>query len=198
MSGAEGRTASIVVVGWGSLIWDPESLSPHLRSGWRLGGGPHLPIEFSRISPKRLGALAAVVDAAHGRPCATAIAETTTTDLDAARAALAARERAPEERIGAVRAGSTGGGAVAAQIAAWCAEAGAPGAVWTDLADNFEEVVGRPFSISAAEAHIAGLPPASFAEQVRYVARAPRETDTPLRRALAARDWWPAALAEHG
>lgn len=39
----------IAILGWGSLIWNPKSLSYNKTFGWQMDG-PLLPIEFSRIS----------------------------------------------------------------------------------------------------------------------------------------------------
>ena len=56
------------VIGWGSLIWDLEILEPHVRLPWAMGGGPRMPMEFSRISPKRLMGLVVVLDGADFAP----------------------------------------------------------------------------------------------------------------------------------
>ena len=37
----------IACLGWGSLIWDPKDLP--IESGWHTDG-PHLPVEFTRVS----------------------------------------------------------------------------------------------------------------------------------------------------
>jgi len=42
------KTAKIIVLGWGSLIWDPRELKIK-NSEWQKDG-PNLPIEFARIS----------------------------------------------------------------------------------------------------------------------------------------------------
>lgn len=187
-------TKAIAVIGWGSLIWDLDDLAPKVRGPWRRGAGPTLPIEFSRISPKRRNALAAVLDPAHGAPCATSVIESAADSLDAAVDDLAARERADRGFIGAVLADGRGhDGPIADRIAAWCAEAGWRGAVWTALKPNFEDRAGAGFSVDAAAAYLFTLEGASFGEAVRYISRAPHETDTPLRRALDGLDWWRAA-----
>ncbi|NHN26107.1 hypothetical protein FIA58_010505 [Flavobacterium jejuense] len=48
----------IAILGWGSLIWNPEILNFDRELGW-IGTGPILPIEFSRIS--RNGRLTLVI-----------------------------------------------------------------------------------------------------------------------------------------
>ena len=65
------------VLGWGSLIWDMENLAPHVRGDWAMGAGPALPMEFTRVSPKRKMGLVVCLDATHGSHCTThAIAST--------------------------------------------------------------------------------------------------------------------------
>ena len=64
----DGRYA---IIGWGSLIWDLEILTPHVDLPWRMRAGPALPMEFSRISIKRKMALAVCLDIERGVPCAT-------------------------------------------------------------------------------------------------------------------------------
>lgn len=186
----------IAIIGWGSLIWDPENLSPHLAGTWLMGGGPALPLEFSRISAKRKMGLAVCIDTLAGTPCATHAIRSTRGDVETARADLAARERASLELIGMVcartgRAAGTG----AAHVAEWVARTGAAGAVWTALAPNFQDHAGRPFDLDAAEGWLLGLTGSSRDEAVRYLSSAPSATDTPLRRRLASRAWWRAEAA---
>lgn len=187
---------AVAIIGWGSLIWDPENLSPHIVGGWRMGGGPALPLEFSRISPKRKMGLALCIDEGVGAPCATHAIRSARGDVDAARVDLAARERAPLDLIGMVCA-RTGrrAGAGADHAAAWVAANGALGAVWTALPPNFTDHAAEPFDLAAAERWLLGLSGDSRDEAVRYIQNAPAATDTPLRRMLAGRDWWRAEAA---
>lgn len=184
--------ARIAVIGWGSLIWDLDDLAEKVTGAWALGAGPALPLEFSRISAKRLRALAVVIDPAHGAVARSAVIASARADLATAAADLAARERAPVERIGFV--GPSGARSsvpgVAERVDAWRRTAGWDGAVWTDLPPNFAAEAGAPFSVAAGIAHLKTLSGAPLVEAKRYVARAPAETDTPLRRALDADPWW--------
>lgn len=186
----------IALLGWGSLIWDLDDLAPKVRGDWTLGAGPRLPLEFSRISPKRLGALALAIDPIHGAPCATCVIESAAADRAQAVADLAARERASIDRIGFVDAASRRGAPeICGAVDAWRRARGYAAVVWTGLEPNFEAVSGRPFAIPAAIAHLRGLGPDSLAEAHRYVTRAPETTNTPLRRALAQDPWWRALAA---
>lgn len=187
---------AVAIIGWGSLIWDPENLAPHLRGDWIMGGGPTLPLEFSRISPKRKMGLALCIDDAVGTLCATHAIGSARDNVDAARADLAARERAPLDLIGMVCARSGRAVGVGADHAAdWVAATGALGAVWTALPPNFTDHAAEPFDLAAAERWLLGLSGASRDEAVRYIHNAPATTDTALRRVLATRDWWQAEAA---
>jgi hypothetical protein len=58
----------IAILGWGSLIWDKRPAFDDLHEAW-LDDGPMLPLEFSRMSGSRSGALTLVIDPEHGHPC---------------------------------------------------------------------------------------------------------------------------------
>jgi hypothetical protein len=183
----------IAILGWGSLLWDLDDLRGHVAGDWMNRAGPRLPMEFSRISPKRRMGLVVALDPAAGHPCATHAIRSTRTDPAEARADLARRERAPVERIGWARADGAAEGRlpdVNAAIVAWCREAAIDAAVWTDLEPNFEAVAGRAFSVDAGIDWLRGLGGESLAEAHRYIRNAPASTRTPLRRALARDPWW--------
>lgn len=190
------------IIGWGSLIWDLETLADQVRGGWAMGAGPRLPMEFTRVSPKRKRALVVCLDPEHGVGCATNAIRSARDRVEAAIGDLARRERAPVERIGALclASGHMQGSKpeVADAVRRWCAAGGWAGAVWTDLPSNFAEELGAPFSIPRALAYLRGLAGESLDEAVRYIEQAPPATDTPLRRALAAEAWWRAEARRLG
>ena len=62
-------------------------------------------------------------------------------------------------------------------------------AVWTALANNFEEKIGTPFSVEAAIQYLERQDEKTLARAIEYIRRAPPEVRTPLRRAVATR--WP-------
>lgn len=197
---AIGAHARIAILGWGSLIWDLDDLAPHVAGPWSLRAGPRLPMEFSRISVKRRMGLVVALDAEAGRPCATHAVRSARGDLGAAVADLAARERAPLDRVGWATATGLGRGrlpGVRVAVADWCAAAGWDAAVWTDLEPNFEAMTGAPFSVPAGIAYLRGLAGDSLAEAHRYIRNAPATTRTPLRRALARDAWWRDLARDH-
>ncbi len=192
MTDLRGRYA---VIGWGSLLWDLDDLAPKVEGPWLRGGGPRLPLEFSRISPKRKRSLVVVIDPDCGAECPTHAIASRRDDLRAAAEDLMARERAQRiDQIGAVCVESgfsrASAPAVAALAAAWCRETGARGAVWTNLPRNFEAETGAPFTVEAGLSYLRGLVGDSAAEARRYIEGAPAETVTPLRTRLAREAWW--------
>ncbi|MEL6999690.1 MAG: hypothetical protein AAFP68_15625 [Pseudomonadota bacterium] len=189
------------VLGWGSLIWDLEILEAHVELPWRMEHGPHLPMEFSRISAKRKMGLAVCLDHEFGQACPTHAVPSRRTEIGAVADDLARRERAPVEMIGAVchATGTRDGRAEIVEIIAdWCTEHGWTGAVWTDLRSNFTEMSGHAFSFDAAGAHLRTLTDEQLEEAVRYITFAPVATDTPLRRTLMQDPWWREAMSRFG
>jgi hypothetical protein len=183
----------IAILGWGSLIWDLDDLAPKVAGSWAFCAGPRLPLEFSRVSAKRAMGLVLALDPADGVACPTHAIRSRRASLAEARADLAARERAPLDRIGWADADGAGESRlpeVVAIAAAWCAATGHRAVLWTDLEPNFEALTGNPFSVAAGIAHLRELAAPNLAEARRYIRAAPLATRTPLRRALARDPWW--------
>ena len=183
----------IAIIGWGSLIWDLEILSPHVRQPWQHRAGPVLPMEFTRISPKRSGALTACLDETHGVTCDTCVIPSTRGSVEEAREDLARRERTPTGNIGAVCAEtirSWGRPQIAFMVMQWCVNRQWSGAVWTDIGSNFAQSQGREFSVAEGLNYLKSLDGDSLDSAVRYIAQAPKSTDTYLRLALRDDPWW--------
>jgi hypothetical protein len=184
---------TVAILGWGSLLWDLDDLAPKVAGGWDLRAGPRLPMEFSRISPKRRMSLVVCLDPEHGAGCATHAIRSTRGEVAEAVADLAARERATPERIGWADAAGRGAGRmpeVVAAVGEWCAARGWDAAVWTDLEPNFREITGAAFSIADGIGYLRTLDDGGLGEARRYIRQAPGTTRTPLRRALACDPWW--------
>ncbi len=186
----------IAVIGWGSLLWDLDDLAPHVTGQWQVACGPVLPFEFVRVSPKRKQALVVVIDAEHGAHCATSHIESTRSTLEHAIDDLARRERTTSEFIGHLnRKGDmaqTRHEYARDAVSAWLHTSDYDAAVWTDLNRNFEDVLGRPFSISGAIDYLRTLQGDALIEARRYIESAPANVETPLRAALRQEAWWQA------
>ena len=185
---------TIVIVGWGSLLWDLDNLKPHVSGEWALEAGPPLPLEFVRVSPKRLQALTVVIDHEHGVPCPTSYTRSRRNEPMDAVHDLAARERADPLNIGFVD--TVSGGArskndgITDAVSEWLDRKGYRAAVWTDLEGNFADATGRTYSIGNATDYLERLSGQSRIEAKRYIDSAPVMVDTPLRRHLNAHSWW--------
>ncbi len=185
--------APIAILGWGSLLWDLDDLAPWTDRTWRLGSGPRLPMEFSRISPKRKLGLVVCLDPLTGVACTTHVIQSVRQTLPEAVADLAARERAPLHRIGWADRNGDGHSRmpeIVVAVAAWCRDTGRSGAVWTDLEPNFRDHTGLDFSVDQGIAYLQTLRGDSLDEAHRYIRNAPFTTRTPLRRKLSRTAWW--------
>ena len=182
----------IAILGWGSLLWDIENLAPFVTGDWRMSGGPALPMEFSRVSPKRKMGLAVCLDPENGALCATHAIQSTRTDVELSVQDLAARERASISRIGWATTTDSFGRlpAVNALVTQWCIEGDYDAALWTDLEPNFEQPPRDAFTVPRAIAYLKTLRGEQIEEAYRYIEEAPPTTMTPLRRALEQDPWW--------
>jgi hypothetical protein len=178
---------SVAILGWGSLTYDWHGLSLVEPVTWH-ENGPSLPIEFSRISKDRR--LTAVIDERNGEWVRTRYAASALDSIERVIEQLLVRERTTKKHwIGFVdlRAGtewSRNSPAIVDHLRRWLQRATFDAVVWTDIPPDFGEL---PFSIGAAVAHFLGLDEAEQAAARNYVAWAPREVDTAVRRALKKR-----------
>lgn len=189
----------IAILGWGSLIWDdgwPIFDSQH--DAWQKDG-PALPLEFSRISSSRHGALTLVIDDQNGVPCKVMYALSRRKQVADAIADLRDREGTTMRNIGFwFRADHTKKGepTIPDSIVPWAEEKQIDVVVWTGLPSNFAEKnyfrKGEPFSINAALAHLQMITPQGKAAAATYIWRAPDLVRTPLRTRLQAEPWFSA------
>ena len=172
----------LVVLAWGSLVWDPRTLA--MDGDWS-PDGPTLPIEFSRIAAD--GRLTLIVDPVHGVPCVTWVCRSPLA-LDEAITNLAEREGCGEEWIGRVDVASPQpdepSSPASETVAEWCRASGHGAAIWTALPSTFRERTGEPFSVDAAVRYLGSLEGSPRNRAFEYVRRAPVTTETPLRAAF--------------
>jgi hypothetical protein len=137
--------------------------------------GPILPIEFSRISRTRGGALTLVIDPENGSPVRTAWCLSRRTAFADAIDDLRQRESTDPRGVGYVHGGEEQArdASVLKIIQEWTVAHKLDGAVWTDLASNFQKEKGRPFSIEAAREHLLRLPDTAKTQARLYFLRAP-------------------------
>lgn len=189
---------SIVVLAWGSLVWDPDDLPivmedpEHPEAAWH-AGGPELPIEFSRVAVDCR--LIPVIDPDNGVPVPTMYARSRRNDLDAAIVDLMHREGSSNpKRIGFVDVKENRHRCLlypkmAAPVKEWAKAAGVDCAIWAELPSNFKAHSGRDFTLDNALRYLKELPKAMVEQAKQYVDLAPASIDTPLRQKLRAEGW---------
>jgi hypothetical protein len=182
----------IAILGWGSLVWEPGEIQ--LKTKWRTGG-PVLPIEFSRISDRRDGALTLVIDPDNGERVSTRFAVSKRTEIEDTICDVRTREETVVKRIGYVNLvnGSQRCNVypeVSHAIRAWALSNNFDAVVWTDLPSNFGEKTGVQFSVEEAVKYLLLSLSENGAIKARdYILKAPQEIDTPLRRKLKDDPW---------
>jgi hypothetical protein len=183
----KGGYLSIVILGWGSLIWDPRDLP---REGMWQKEGPRLPVEFSRVSGD--GRLTLVIDQAVGVPVNTRYVLSPRTFTSDAVKDLAAREGTGPSQIGFVDVVEASSSAdrkpeqqfACAAVRAWCDEHRFNGAVWTALNSNFQDETGTEFSVESVITYLNNLPKTARSVALHYIRSAPEEVITPVRTAV--------------
>lgn len=173
----------IVILGWGSLIWNPNGLP--VTGDWQIGG-PVLPIEFSRVSKD--GRLTLVIDEADGMGVSTRYALSSRTNEKDAVEDLRRREGTVQTCIGFVDlvkgTMEPTQSSITNRIRDWANKAGIDAVVWTALTTNFDQKTGEQFSVERALAYLRGLRGTDLERALEYIRKAPEEVDTPLRKAL--------------
>src|SRR5271166_2484521 len=143
----EAQITRIVVLAWGSLVWDPRDLQAAAEFA---PNGPLLPIEFCRISAD--GRLTLAVDETFGANCTTYSAPSALQSLNAAIENLSLREGMRNTReVGFIELASGKQSQTALQrhpeavasIAALAASNGCDAAIWTALASKFRRARQR-------------------------------------------------------
>ncbi len=185
----------IAVLGWGSLLWDDgDERRPFLEQigNWR-SDGPELPLEFSRVSTSRKGALTLVIDTERGLPCRVSYSISQRHKIEDVVEDLRAREgNPPARRIGKLLLGedAEGDSTATAAIHKWAEGKELAGVVWTALVSNFREKAEKEFSVANAIAYLNALEPRIRLGATEYICRAPEFISTPLRTALVKEPWF--------
>jgi hypothetical protein len=177
--------AKIVILGWGSLIWDKREDFERLHGPWQ-SDGPSLKIEFSRISSSRGGALTLVIDPQHGAISKVQHCLSVRGTLKEAVKDLRRRETTNPKHVGYFsRTESHARDPESLKsVAGWVDGAKVDAVVWSDLPSNFENQRKIPFSVPAAISYLNELNPAVRARALEYIKNAPAAVRTPLREAV--------------
>lgn len=176
----------VIVLGWGSLIWDPRDLK---HDGvWRQDG-PLLPIEFARISSRdRL----TLVRNQNAKPVQV-LWSTMTLDLQGSIINLNRREGCVESNcVGHVDLDNPNINQsrkyFIEPIVRWCVLNGFKKVIWTDLGVKFKSETGHVFSEDTAIEYLKDLKNQSNAKE--YIQKAPAQIQTSLRKKIAVELGW--------
>ena len=178
--------ATIACLGWGSLVWDPRELP--IQRTWFLDG-PTVRVEFSRQSQDGRITLVLVPGATAVRSL-WAIMDAQT--LEAAREALASREKIPKKNeakhIGSWSIGDQPVSEIP-NLSAWAEASGVQHVVWTALPPKFSGVEQAPTEEQVVS-YLEALVGAQRDAAEIYVRRAPKQIDTAFRRKIEAKLQW--------
>jgi hypothetical protein len=170
----------IACLGWGSLIWRPETLL--IRREWFLDG-PILPVEFVRQS--RDGRLTLVLSK-NAEPVRVLWSLMATNDLDKAILSLGVREgiaiRNSSASIGSVTSAEATEDKIKLQIQTWAKCLNLDAVIWTNLHAKFKGVDSAEPTIDEAVKYLSTLDVNARATAEEYVRRAPKQIDTDFRR----------------
>lgn len=181
----------IVILGWGSLIREKGELP--LKTDWKTGS-PYLPVEFSRISTTREGALTLVIDPKNGINVPTRYAESIRIYIEDAICDLRCREGTVVRRIGFVNLvdGTQRCNVypeAANVIRKWASDNNLDAVIWTDLPSNFKEETQVAFSVGEALKYLKKLPKTGARKAREYFSIVPEDVQTPLRRRINDDPW---------
>jgi hypothetical protein len=184
----------IACLAWGSLVWDPRALP--IQRQW-FADGPFVRAEFLRKSQDQRVTL--VLHPSISVPVRSLWAVMDATDIAAAITALREREAIPEKNekdsVGRWETGRENPPTIIG-LPAWAQARALDAVIWTSLGTNFR-ADGAPPKVDDVLQHLAALSGAIRDEAERYVRRAPRQIDTPYRRAIEKTFGW-SALSPFG
>jgi hypothetical protein len=196
----EQSSVKIAILGWGSLLWDEHPEFDKWHFGKWEPKGPSLPIEFSRVSGTRNGALTLVLDTEKGTVCQVAYALSKRNNPDDVICDLRCREGTTLENIGFYFANESRKQAREEEILKiiqdWASVNKIDVVIWTDLESNFQKKSkcvnkdGKLSFVDAALCHLQALDPEGKAKAAEYVWRAPSFVETPLREKLQSQPWF--------
>jgi hypothetical protein len=200
---------NIACLGWGSLIWNPDSLPlrPERPPRW-FTDGPELPIEFARKSSKDRITLVLVRPEAAEPPAVllpVLWAYLTCPDIEEAHEALARREWGTDplprrwtsqdwinwKNENIARWPTLPGSSYphAQQMAAWANAKKLDGVVWTILPPRFKKIERVPMLPEVVD-HLRGLSGSELQEARDYVRNAPPQIRTNYRAAIERELGW--------
>lgn len=180
----------IACLGWGSLVWDPQTLP--VRTPW-FQDGPLLPIEFARQSmDDRITLVIVPEDTVAAVRSLWALMSID--DLAEAKKELANREGIKEDNIdkyiGSWPCGVDSDCKVSAKIEKWAASKDLDAVIWTALSPKFQNTNNCFPTPDQVLAHLNDLPYEKRRHAEEYIRKAPRQIDTEYRRRIERKFGW--------
>jgi hypothetical protein len=170
----------IACLGWGSLIWRPDSLL--IRREWFIDG-PLLPIEFVRQSSD--GRLTLVLTNS-AKPVRTLWALMATEDLKDAKESLRVREGIPKSKletsITSVLKDEEIADSIKQTIQNWLKTSNLDAAIWTSLPPKFNGEDDKEPTLTQAIEYLQTLDVNTRMTAEKYIRRSPKQIDTEFRR----------------
>lgn len=189
MEKKEEREGVVACLGWGSLIWNPDTLP--MRSAWFLDG-PLVRAEFLRKSDD--GRITLVLhESAALVPSLWAILDTD--GPEEASTALGNREGIPPRRhkdlIGLWQPGQEPPHSTISDLPAWAQARKIKAVVWTKLARNFHgKDSERVATAEEVITYLSSLDSSARDRAKEYIRKAPLQVDTVIRRAIETTLGW--------
>jgi hypothetical protein len=172
----------IACLGWGSLVWDTQTLP--VITPWN-EDGPLLPVEFARKSCRERVTL---VLTPRAKPIQTLWALLNVADMQTAREALRQREGTVPRNIGYWPNADRTQSEVSSLIGSWSEQRSLHGVVWTALPPKWNGTDGVVPSIEEVVEYLRGLGDRSAAEL--YVRNTPHQVRTAYRGRIEAELGW--------
>ena len=178
----------IACLGWGSLVWDPRDLP--VQGNW-FCDGPFLPIEFARQS---MNGRITLVIVPNTFPLVRSLwRPMSVSNLKEARKALGQREcehhERPDSCVDYWPRGSKNN-YVARRVGKWARGLQIDAVVWTNLMPKFNDQHKKLPTEQEVVTYLRTLQGTSREKAEAYVRNAPRQIDTPYRRALETHLGW--------
>jgi cation transport regulator ChaC len=178
----------IACLGWGSLIWRPESLLIHRK--W-FSDGPFIPIEYSRKSSD--GRLTLVINKT-AKPIRVLWSLMATENLEEAIESLRTREGIPKSKsslsIASINAKDLLEDETDLTIQNWAKSLNLDAVVWTNLPSKFNNVDGTSPTLKEAIEYINQLDINTRLNVEEYIRRTPKQIDTAFRRKFESEFGW--------
>jgi hypothetical protein len=181
---------SLACIGYGSLIWNPGNLAPHLQhpDQW-FADGPLLPVEFARESSRQRITLAIITNPTGYPNCATYWTTFNHDNINTARKQLADREACGEQYIGLMtttgQVDSTLPPALLDVLKTKMEEKELDGMIWTELPCGFMDRRGQVPSVEEVCACLERLLERGITKTPRNTSAKPHRKSTPLTAGLS-------------